>query len=73
MRHGSITAVPGRDQIVAAVFLVADGRSPRVIVSNIPDAMSLAVELTPLAARDGVRLDVLGRGPDCHAVQVRLR
>ncbi len=45
-----------RQQVAAAILLVADGRYPEVTVANIDDAAVLAAELAEEADRRGVTL-----------------
>ena len=57
--HGPAERLAGeRNQVAAAILLVAGGRYPRVIVANLPDAAAIAAELEPDARRRGVELTV---------------
>jgi len=60
-----------RREVAAAVMLVADGRSPEVVVANLDYATRAARELRPSAAAAGVVLVPLaravGRGKDIAA------
>ena len=61
-------------QVAAAIVLVADGRYPQVVVSNIGDAARLAAALRPDADRCGVDLIVeTGADGATHDVVARRR
>jgi len=47
-----------RNHLEGAILLVAGGRYPQVVVTNLDDPGALARELGPSAARRGVRLAV---------------
>jgi len=63
-----------RNHLLAAILLVAGGRYPQVVVTNLDAAAGLARELFGEAARRGVKLSVPGVGTgDAHAVVVTRR
>ncbi len=63
-----------RNHLEAAILLVAGGRYPEVVVTNLDDAPALARELASIAAGRGVRLAVspAPAGP-AHAIVVSPR
>lgn len=61
-------------QVAAAITLVAEGRYPEVSVSNIPDAVQVALGLRLDAERCGVDLATeIGSDGAVHSVVVRKR
>ena len=50
-----------RNEIAAAILLVADGRFPEVVMANLPDCAFVAEELRADAARRCVRLVLIER------------
>jgi len=62
-------ALHAREEVEAAILLVAGGHFPRVLISNIGDGGRCVQEMCGLADAAGVRLEALPR-PDRHGVDV---